>query len=85
MESNIMITSLALWMQATQTHLDSMLLRADASPGESGKQDQTLLWVLGIGGAVLLCLCVVPVLIICVLTLLGPAIGNVFSNIVNDI
>ena len=80
-----MITSLTLWMQASQIHLDSMLLRADTMPGEGSKQDNTLLWVLGIGGAVMLCLCIVPFLIICILTLLGPAIGNVFSNIVNDI
>jgi hypothetical protein len=76
---------MSLWMQATQVYLDSMLLRADTSPGEGGKQDHTLWWVLGIGGAVLVCLCVVPFLVICILTLLGPAIGNVFSNIVNDI
>ena len=80
-----MVTSFALWMQTTQVYLDSMLHRADAPPAEGGKQDQTLLWVLGIGGVVLVCLCVVPFMLICILTLLGPAIGNVFSNIIIDI
>jgi hypothetical protein len=47
-------------------------------PKESNRTTTILLIV---AGAAFFCLCIVPVCVIVVLALLGPSIGNVFSEI----
>jgi small neutral amino acid transporter SnatA (MarC family) len=56
--------------------------RPDESPGK-----KTNPWVIvAIIVVVLLCCCVILVLVIpVILTLLGPSVGNVFSNIIQEI
>lgn len=64
-----------------------------AMESESPQQrDKTGLTILGLSGLVLalviggiFVLCVLPICIICLLALLGPVIGNVFSEINEDI
>ena len=80
-------------LDAAQAALDRLLLPAKMETGEvleeGEKRDNTIWWVIGIlGGLILLCVClafVFPTIIITILALLGPAIGNVFSNIMEEI
>jgi hypothetical protein len=53
------------------------------APGEAKSKFPTWAIVLIVLGVVVLC--VLPVCVIVILALLGPAIGNVFSNILIDI
>jgi hypothetical protein len=38
-----------------------------------------------IAGLAFFCLCIVPICAIVILSLMGPAIGNVFSDIIDDL
>jgi hypothetical protein len=75
------------WVQATarlqtwQAALDDMMLPAEA---EGEKKSNTAL-IIGIVVAVVVVLCLLPMCVILILALLGPAVGNVFSNIVEGI
>jgi hypothetical protein len=75
------------WVQATarlqawQAALDDMLVPAEA---EGEKKSNTTL-IIGIVVAVVVVLCLLPMCVILILALLGPAVGNVFSNIVEGI
>lgn len=67
-----------------QARLDLLLVPAEtAEPGQKSEGFPT--WVIVLIAAVVLLLCVLPICIITILTLLGPAIGNVFSNIITDL
>ena len=65
------------------------LAEAQAPDNEGDKTGLTILGLSGIALAIVLIgvvvLCVLPFCIIIILALLGPAIGNVFSNIVDEI
>jgi hypothetical protein len=74
---------------ALQARLDGLLLAAEApvetddEPGEEKKGGLPTWAILLI--AVVIVLCVLPVCVIVILTLLGPTIGNVFSNITDQL
>lgn len=57
--------------------------------GEGEKQGLTVLGLSGITLAIVGCLvlavCVLPICVLIVLTLLGPTIGNVFSDVIENI
>jgi hypothetical protein len=75
------------WVQATarlqtwQAALDDMMVPAEA---EGEKKSNTTL-IIGIVVAVVVVLCLLPMCVILILALLGPAIGNVFSNVIEGI
>jgi hypothetical protein len=52
-------------------------------PQQSSRNTSTIL-IIGLG-LLVFCVCILPVLVIIVLALLGPAIGNVFSEIVDEL
>lgn len=55
-------------------------------PNKKKKEGNTLITVLVVIGVILLlALCLMPVVVIVILALLGPSIGNVFSNIVTEL
>lgn len=66
----------------SQLHPDQQLPPLNPPP-----QSQT--WILGVifgTAGLFVCLCLIlPIVIIVVLALLGPAIGNVFSGIIEDL
>lgn len=86
-QAQIAVAPLTAYLRALQARLDG-LLPAEAMPGEAPRRGGGLpVWaiVLIVVGVVL---CAIPlcfVIVIAVLTLLGPAIGNVFSNITPSI
>ena len=67
---------------------DDFVEPLDAVQDEAGDSNRTLK-IIGIILLVLvvLCLCVIslPVIVITLLSLLGPSLGNVFSDIINGI
>jgi Flp pilus assembly pilin Flp len=82
-----MLAPLAGHWQALQARLDRLLL-ADApvetEEPEGEKKGGLPTWAI-ILIAVVLILCVLPFCVIAILTLLGPAIGDVFSNITEQL
>jgi hypothetical protein len=68
---------------ALQARLDGLLLSVEAEPGEEKKGGLPTWAIILI--AVVIVLCVLPVCVIVILTLLGPTIGNVFSNITDQL
>jgi hypothetical protein len=88
MHSRLVAAPLAVAMARAQTWLDELLVRADAppAPDQEGqpKSGGFPVWAIVLIAAVAL-LCLLPVCTIVILTLLGPAIGNVFSGIVEEI
>lgn len=88
----MLATYLTTWQGAANTillkaqiALDQLLLPAEGMPEEGQKGSKTIWWIVGIVGVVLVLFCLIPVCIIFILSLLGPAIGNVFSNIIEGI
>ncbi len=73
---------LPAWAARLQRSLDSAMTRAEGASTGSGAGVSILIIV---GVIAVLVLCLFPICIIAILTLLGPAIGNVFSNITNNI
>lgn len=76
-------STLAVTANQLQNSLDG-LLKAENVPAEQPQGGGLPVWaiVLIVIGVVI---CLLPVCIFLVLLLLGPAIGNVFSNIILDI
>jgi Flp pilus assembly pilin Flp len=79
-------TRLATATDQLQSRLDG-LLKAEGISEEQPKKEGLPTWaiiliVVGVIGCLLL-LC--PIVIIAILTLMGPSIGNVFSEIILDI
>ncbi len=69
-----------------QARLDGLLLQTEGVPQEQPRGGlPTWAIVLIVVGGVLVILCLLPVCVISILTLLGPSIGNVFSNIIMDL
>jgi hypothetical protein len=84
MQGRALATPLAALFANTQAWMDSLLVRADVPPMEGQpKSGGFPVWAIVVI-AVVLILCLLPVCIIGILTLLGPAIGNVFSNIIDN-
>jgi hypothetical protein len=52
-------------------------------PQQSSRNTSTIL-IIALG-LLVFCVCILPVLVIIVLALLGPAIGNVFSEIIDEL
>lgn len=70
------------YLGALQTWMDSLLVRAEGMPPQEGQRAGGFpIWLIVVIVAAVLLLCVLPVCIILLLALLGPAIGNVFSSI----
>ena len=84
--SQMFRTRLALAADQLQTYLDGML-RAEDIPGEQPKKEGLPVWaiVLIVIGIVICLIALCPIVIIAILTLMGPSIGNVFSEIILDI
>jgi len=68
-------------MLMLQTRLDEMMVRAETTPEE--KKGLPVWAIILIVVFVLLCL--IPICVVVILALLGPVIGNVFSNVVEGI
>ncbi len=81
--SQMLGTTLAVTTNQLQNRIDG-LLRAENIPVDQPQKSGFPVWVivLIVVGVVI---CLLPVCIIAILTLMGPAIGNVFSGIVRDI
>ena len=72
-------------MRAISLRTDSLLVRAEGVPPDAQpKSGGFPVWAIVLI-VVLVLVCLLPVCVIAILTLLGPAIGNVFSNIVTDL
>ena len=76
----VMLSWLTLYLRTYLAPL--MLTLAEAEPEAKGGGLPVWAIVLIV---VLVVLCLIPVCVIVVLALLGPSIGNVFSNIVEEI
>jgi len=83
-QGRALIAPLSAAFAGAQAWLDGLLVPADAPPADGQpKSGGFPAWAVAVI-AVVLILCLLPVCIIAILTLLGPAIGNVFSNIVDN-
>jgi hypothetical protein len=83
-----MLAPFAGHWQALQARLDGLLIPAEG-PVETGepegeKKGGLPTWAI-ILIAVVVILCLIPFCVIAILTLLGPSIGSVFSNIVDQL
>jgi hypothetical protein len=78
-------TGAVLRWQALQAKADGLLVKAEeGQKSEDGvKKGLSIGVMIVIGAGALLCL--VPICIIIVLTLMGPSIGTVFSNIIENL
>jgi uncharacterized protein YqhQ len=88
-QGRLLLLPLTVRLAALQTRLDDLMLRAEELPeGEEKKKGGLPTWaIVVIIVAVLLCLgaiCLI-VLVPVILAMLGPSIGNVFSNVIEDI
>lgn len=83
----IMLLPVQIHLARLQSWLDERLLRAEVGPEGEAKKGLPTWAIVVIILAVLLC--VIPicllVLVPAILALLGPSIGNVFSNIIEEI
>lgn len=79
----VLKTTLAVTTNQLQSHLDG-LLKVEDVPVDQPQKSGFPVWVivLIVIGVVV---CLLPICIIALLTLLGPSIGNVFSNIIDSI
>ena len=84
--SQMLRTTLAVTINRLQSHIDG-LLRAEDVPEDQPQQSGFPVWaIVLVAAGVLICLLpLCAVVVIAILTLLGPSIGNVFSNVVLDI
>jgi lipopolysaccharide/colanic/teichoic acid biosynthesis glycosyltransferase len=78
--SRALVAPLAIAYHNFQAWMDGLLVRAEGAPPEAPAKSGFPIWAI-ILVAVVLLLCLLPVCILIILTLLGPAIGNVFPNI----
>ncbi len=84
-QGQLLAAPLAGRINDVQRWMDSLLVRAEGVPPDTQpKSGGFPAWAV-ILIVVVLVLCLLPVCIIAILTLLGPAIGNVFSNIVTGV
>jgi hypothetical protein len=79
-------TTLAVTANQLQSHIDGLLKAENVPPGQS-QQSGLPVWaiVLIVVGVAICLIPLCAVIVIAVLTLMGPSIGNVFSNIILDI
>ena len=83
-QGRALVIPLATAFASAQAWLDGLLVHAEMPPAEGQpKSGGFPVWAIVVI-AVLLILCLLPVCIIVILTLLGPSIGNVFSNIIDN-
>jgi hypothetical protein len=82
-QGRLLLLPLTVRLAALQARLDDLLLRAEELPErEGGKMVVLPVWAfIAIIVAVIL-LCLLPICVIVILTLLGPTIGSEFSNII---
>jgi hypothetical protein len=83
-----MLAPLAGRWAALQARLDGLLIPAEGpvetEEPEEEKKGGLPTWAI-ILIAVAIVLCVLPICVIVILAILGPAIGNVFSNIITEL
>jgi hypothetical protein len=82
-QGQLLAAPLAGHISDVQRWMDSLLVRADGVPPQSQPKAGLPIWaiVLIVVVAAPLCLILAAVCVIAILTLLGPSIGNVFSNV----
>ena len=86
-QGQLLAAPLAGHISDVQRWMDSLLVRAEGAPPGTQPKSGLPIWaiILIVVVAAPLCLILASVCVIAILTLLGPAIGNVFSNIVTGI
>jgi hypothetical protein len=85
-QSRVLAAFMAVAANRLQDRVDNLLVRAEGMPPQAGQpsSDSSMpVWLMIVlGVAVVICMIpVCAVVVIAILTLLGPAIGNVFSNV----
>ncbi len=79
-------TRFAAWWIGLQAKADGLLVHVE---GDRKSDNSGLIAGLSIGAIIAIIavalLCLIPICVIVVLTLMGPAIGNVFSNIIENL
>ena len=84
-QGQLLAAPLAGHISDIQRWLDNLLVPAEGAPPSAQQKSSGLpVWAIILIVVVVL-LCILPFCIITILTLLGPAIGNVFSNIVTGV
>jgi hypothetical protein len=87
-QSRLLLLPLTVRLAALQARLDDLMLHAEELPGGEGEKKGGLpTWaIIVIAVVVLLCLGAICLLVFtpAVLALLGPSIGNVFSNAIEE-
>ncbi len=90
MTANLMVygqmlrTTLAVTAGQLQNRSDGLLKAENIPAAQPEKSSGLPVWAIVIIVIVAI-LCLLPICIIAILTLLGPTIGNVFSNIIDTI
>ena len=84
--SRYIAAPLALHWRLLQARVDGLLVRADTGL-EAEQKSKLPVWAIILIVIAVLCLCCIAVILLApvILTLLGPSIGNVFSDIVNEL
>ncbi len=85
-QGRLLLLPLTVRLAALQTRLDDLMLRAEELPEGAGeKKGGFPTWAIIVIIVAVVLLCLLPICVIAILTLLGPSIGNVFSNIIEEI
>ena len=79
-QGKTMLLPLTIWLAGVQARLDDMMIRADTGEAKAGKLPVWAMILIGVG--VVICLCFICMFLVPML--LGPSIGNVFSNIIEE-
>ncbi len=56
-----------------------------STPASAKKDNSTTKIVIGVLVAVFVLCCIIPICVMAMLTLMGPSVGNVFSNVVTTL
>jgi hypothetical protein len=81
--SQMFQSTLAVTTGRLQNWIDG-LLKAETVPTDQPQRSGLPVWAIVLI-AIGILVCLLPVCVIAILTLLGPSIGNVFSNIIEEI
>jgi hypothetical protein len=85
-QGRLLLLPLTIRLAALQARLDDLMLHAEELPeGEGEKKGGFPTWAIIVIIVAVVLLCLLPICVIVILTLLGPSIGTVFSNIIEEI